>query len=123
MHKTPNMSGGEAPAKSLTLAFTGTHGNLSWVQAHDAPDDAMLVCGGYLFADPAAKFRLMEALLRAPRTVEPTSESTYMFTDERDTPADLAAAMLLCGNGDGELSGDGWGVLQASPHYTAHVHG
>ena len=36
-----------------------------------------------------------------------------MFTDSRDTLADVAAAMLVAGNGRGRLSDAGWDALDA----------
>ncbi|EUA38580.1 hypothetical protein I549_4408 [Mycobacterium avium subsp. avium 2285 (R)] len=38
----------------------------------------------------------------------------YVFTPERNTLADVAAAMLVAGNGRGRLSDTGWDVLDAA---------
>ncbi|MGP9760904.1 hypothetical protein [Corynebacterium sp. AOP12-C2-36] len=99
----------------FSFGFVGAHGNLSWSQAEQPPQDAALVCGGYLFADPAARFRVMAALHRAPSQVGLPGDYVYRFTDDRAAPADLAAAMLVSGDGSGDLTADGWSVLHSSP--------
>ena len=46
------------------------------------------------------------------RVAEPNLD--YVFTDSRDTLADVAAAMLVAGNGRGRLSDAGWDALDAA---------
>ena len=46
------------------------------------------------------------------RVAEPNLD--YVFTDARDTLADVAAAMLVAGNGRGRLSDAGWDALDAA---------
>src|SRR6478672_1883564 len=52
------------------------------------------------------------SLPKRVRVAEPNLD--YVFTDSRDVLADVAAAMLVAGNGRGRLSDAGWNALDAA---------
>jgi hypothetical protein len=74
------------------------------------------VAGGLLGGDPAlvaiVRGILAGNLPKRVRIAEPNLE--YEFTAKRDTAADVAAAMLVAGNGRGRLSDAGWDALDAA---------
>ena len=55
---------------------------------------------------------LAGSLPKRVRVAEPNLD--YVFSDSRDTLADVAAAMLVAGNGRGRLSDAGWDALDAA---------
>lgn len=74
------------------------------------------VAGGLLGGEPALVAIVREILAGSlPKTVrvaEPNLD--YVFSAGRDTLADVAAAMLVAGNGRGRLSDSGWDALDAA---------
>lgn len=74
------------------------------------------VAGGLLGGEPALVAIVREVLSGTlPKTVrvaEPNLD--YVFSAARDTLADVAAAMLVAGNGRGRLSDSGWEALDAA---------
>ena len=66
--------------------------------------------GGLLGGEPSLVAIVREILAgslpKRVRVAEPNLD--YVFTDSRDTLADMAAAMLVAGNGRGRLSDAGW---------------
>jgi hypothetical protein len=55
---------------------------------------------------------LAGSLPKSVRVAEPNLD--YVFTAARNTLADVAAAMLVAGNGRGRLSDAGWDALDAA---------
>ena len=80
------------------------------------PDEPGGVADGLLGGEPSLVAIVREILAgRLPKRVrvaEPNLD--YVFTDSRDTLADVAAAMLVAGNGRGRLSDAGWDALDAA---------
>ena len=80
------------------------------------PDEPGGVAGGLLGGEPSLVAIVREILAgRLPKRVrvaEPNLD--YVFTDSRSTIADVAAAMLVAGNGRGRLSDAGWDALDAA---------
>jgi hypothetical protein len=72
--------------------------------------------GGLLGGEPSLVAIVREILAgslpKRVRVAEPNLD--YVFTDSRDTLADVAAAMLVAGNGRGRLSDAGWDALDAA---------
>lgn len=81
-----------------------------------APADTDSVAGGVLVGDEDLVARIRRALtdtdLSAIRVAPPND--MHVFTETRDTAADVAAAMIYAGNGRAILSRDGWDVLYAA---------
>ena len=77
---------------------------------------ARRVAVGLLGGEPALVAIVQEVLAgslpKRVRIAEPNLD--YVFTDSRDTLADVAAAMLVAGNGRGRLSDAGWDALDAA---------
>lgn len=102
---------------ATTITFSTSRGVVSWSalerRAAGAPGG---IAGGLLGGEPALVAIVREILAGSlPKTVrvaEPNLD--YMFTRNRDTAADVAAAMLVAGNGRGRLSDTGWEVLDAA---------
>jgi hypothetical protein len=80
------------------------------------PDEPGAVADGLLGGDPSLVAIVREILAgslpKRVRVAEPNLD--YVFTDSRDTVADVAAAMLVAGNGRGRLSDAGWDALDAA---------
>jgi hypothetical protein len=80
------------------------------------PDEPGGVAGGLLGGEPSLVAIVREILAgslpKRVRVAEPNLD--YVFTDSRDTLADVAAAMLVAGNGRGRLSDAGWDALDAA---------
>ena len=79
------------------------------------PDEPGGVAGGLLGGEPTLVAHVRDfvacSLPKRARVAEPNLD--YVFTDSRDTLADVAAAMLVAGNGRGRLSDAGWDALDA----------
>ncbi len=80
------------------------------------PEEPNGVADGLLGGEPSLVAIVREILAgslpKRVRVAEPNLD--YVFTDSRDTLADVAAAMLVAGNGRGRLSDTGWDVLDAA---------
>jgi hypothetical protein len=74
------------------------------------------IAGGLLGGDPSLVAIVRQILTgnlpRSVRVADPNID--YHFTARRDTVADVAAAMLVAGNGRGRLSDAGWDALDAA---------
>ena len=90
-----------------TITFRTDRGVIAY-SAMERPetDEPGGVAGGLLGGEPALVAIVREILAGSlPKTVrvaEPNLE--YVFSERRDTLADVAAAMLVAGNGRGRLS-------------------
>lgn len=84
---------------------------------HDTSD---LLCEGYLFGPAELTSRVRTVLGEfGPTKVHVNYWAEYTFTENRDTLADLVAAMVSIGNGRGLLNTPGWDVLEeAMPELT-----
>ena len=80
------------------------------------PEEPGGVADGLLGGEPSLVAIVREILAgslpKRVRVAEPNLD--YVFTDGRDTLADVAAAMLVAGNGRGRLSDAGWDALDAA---------
>jgi hypothetical protein len=74
------------------------------------------VADGLLGGEPSLVAIVREVLAgslpKRVRVAEPNLD--YVFSDSRNTLADVAAAMLVAGNGRGRLSDAGWDALDAA---------
>ncbi|WP_241474180.1 hypothetical protein [Mycolicibacterium neoaurum] len=74
------------------------------------------VANGLLGGEPSLVAIVREVLAgnvpKAVRVADPNLH--YVFSAGRDTLADVAAAMLVAGNGRGRLSESGWDALDAA---------
>jgi len=100
-----------------TITFSTSHGVISWSALERRASGASGgIAGGLLGGEPALVAIVREILAGSlPKTVsvaEPNLD--YVFTGNRDTAADVAAAMLVAGNGRGRLSDTGWAALDAA---------
>ena len=95
------------------------NGTLTWQPAGEYtgeghnPED--IHADGWLFGPVPLTTRVRE-LLDPESEVEsvPVMWSRYTFTEQRDTPADVIAAMHATGMGRGLLNEHGWGILNAA---------
>lgn len=99
------------------ITFSTSRGVVSWSaleRRSSGPPGG--IAGGLLGGEPALVAIVREVLAgnlpRSVRVAEPNLD--YMFTSHRDTAADVAAAMLVAGNGRGRLSDTGWAALDAA---------
>jgi hypothetical protein len=100
-----------------TITFRTDRGVISYsALERPLPKEPGGTAGGLLGGDPALVAIVREILAGSlPKTVrvaEPNLD--YVFTAKRDTAADVAAAMLVAGNGRGRLSDAGWDALDAA---------
>ncbi len=100
-----------------TITFRTDRGVISYsALERPRPNEPGGIAGGLLGGEPALVAIVREILAgRLPKTVrvaEPNLD--YAFTAKRDTAADVAAAMLVAGNGRGRLSDAGWDALDAA---------
>ena len=100
-----------------TITFRTDRGVIAY-SALERPriDEPGGIAGGLLGGEPALVAIVREILAgnlpKRVRVAEPNLD--YVFTDGRDTLADVAAAMLVAGNGRGRLSDAGWDALDAA---------
>lgn len=99
-----------------TITFRTDRGVISY-SAYDRPQSGEPGdAGGLLGGDPSlvaiVRGILSGNLPRRVRIAEPNLD--YEFSSKRNTPADVAAAMLAAGNGRGRLSDTGWDALDAA---------
>lgn len=110
--------------KPVTFTFRTDSGLVTYT-ANERPvgGEPGFVAGGLLGGDEHlvewVTFMLTERQIDKVRVVEPNVD--FVFTDARDTPADVAAAFLAVGCGRGELSPAGWDVLLDALPVAAHV--
>ncbi|OOK65181.1 hypothetical protein BZL29_7863 [Mycobacterium kansasii] len=100
-----------------TISFSTNRGVISWTALeHPVSGKASGIAGGLLVGDPDMVAIVCQILAgnlpKRVRVAEPNLD--YVFTGNRDTAADVAAAMLVAGNGRGRLSDAGWQVLDAA---------
>uniref|UniRef100_A0A5Q5BT31 Uncharacterized protein n=2 Tax=unclassified Mycobacterium TaxID=2642494 RepID=A0A5Q5BT31_MYCSS len=101
-----------------TITFRTDRGVISYsaLERPISSEEPGGVAGGLLGGDPAlvaiVRGILAGNLPKRVRIAEPNLE--YEFTAKRDTAADVAAAMLVAGNGRGRLSDAGWDALDAA---------
>lgn len=80
---------------STTFAINTDIGTLTWSKA-DSTGHADQVAGGYLFGNEPLRYGFHRALLLEEVKIK---WATYRFTEGKDTPADVAAAMwAACGD-------------------------
>lgn len=102
---------------AFTITFTTGRGAVSYSALQSSSDQPLRgVAGGLLGGDPSLVAIVRQILTgnlpRSVRVAEPNID--YHFTLGRDTIADVAAAMLVAGNGRGRLSDAGWDALDAA---------
>lgn len=110
----------------VTLQHEGVVKDLAWIEATaDESKKDKLIGGGYLFGDQKLVGEVEEALYGSPDYIKPPAEfayvkwSTYNFTDFRDEPADIVAAMLHVAGERAFLNDTGWAILEeAMPELT-----
>lgn len=101
----------------MTITFSTDRGVISY-RALQRPgqDEPRSIARGLLGGEPAlvaiVRAVLAGSLPKSVRVAEPNFD--YVFSENRDTVADVAAAMLVAGNGRGRLSDSGWGALGAA---------
>jgi hypothetical protein len=101
----------------MTITFSTARGVISYrALQRSGQDDPRGIARGLLGGEPALVAIVREVLAgRLPKSVrvaEPNLD--YVFSENRDTVADVAAAMLVAGNGRGRLSESGWDALDAA---------
>lgn len=100
-----------------TITFRTDRGAISY-SAMERPElnEPRGVANGLLGGEPSLVAIVREILAgnmpKSVRVAEPDLD--YVFTAGRDTLADVAAAMLVAGNGRGRLSDAGWDALDAA---------
>ncbi len=110
--------------KVTTIAGTADGEAVAWssldhfyAAVKDAPVDPLVIAGGVLVGDGDLVSRVID-LLTPPSVVDDVEVLTpggrYVFTENRDTPADVAAAMVAAGDGRTLLDANGWDALYAS---------
>ena len=100
-----------------TITFSTDRGVIAYsALERPQPDEPGGIAGGLLGGDPSLVAIVREILAgslpKKLRVAEPNLD--YVFTPTRDTLADVAAAMLVAGNGRGRLSDSGWDALDAA---------
>lgn len=100
-----------------TITFRTDRGVVAYsAMERPQPDEPGGVADGLLGGDPSLVAIVREILAgslpKRVRIAEPNLD--YVFTDSRDTLADVAAAMLVAGNGRGRLSDAGWDALDGA---------
>jgi len=100
-----------------TITFRTDRGVIAYnALERPQPDEPGGVAGGLLGGEPSLVAIVREILAgslpKSVRVAEPNLD--YVFTDSRSTIADVAAAMLVAGNGRGRLSDAGWDALDAA---------
>lgn len=97
---------------ATTITFTTDRGTVAFRGIAVEPAGATL----RLLGDPSLVAIVREVLAgnlpKRVRVADPDID--YVFTANRDTLADIAAAMLVAGNGRGRLSDSGWDALDAA---------
>ena len=101
----------------ITITFRTDRGVIAYsALERPQPDEPGGVADGLLGGEPSLVAIVREILAgslpKRVRVAEPNLD--YVFTDSRDTLADVAAAMLVAGNGRGRLSDVGWDALDAA---------
>ncbi len=90
------------------ITFTADAGTLTYLRTAGGEaaftGDAGLLAAVQAVLDPAGPGRV--------RVIQPNVD--HVFTPARDTPADIAAAMLCAGAGRGDLCDTGWDALADS---------
>lgn len=100
-----------------TITFRTDHGVIAY-SALERPQRGQPggAANGLLGGEPSLVAIVREILAgnlpKSVRVAEPDLD--YVFTANRDTIADVAAAMLVAGNGRGRLSDAGWDALDAA---------
>ncbi|MCH9731950.1 MAG: hypothetical protein K0U84_20125 [Actinomycetia bacterium] len=103
---------------STTITFGTERGVVSYtaLDRRGSSDGRGGVAGGLIGGEPALVAIVQQILAgnlpTRVRLADPDLD--YVFTAGRDTPADVAAAMLAAGNGKGRLSDTGWEALDAA---------
>lgn len=110
--------------KVVTISGTADGEAVAWSSldhfyavVKDAPVDPLVVAGGVLVGDDALVSRVLD-ILTPPSVVDEVEVLSpgvrYAFTENRDTPADVAAAFVAAGEGRTILDANGWDALYAS---------
>ena len=110
------------PVTDDAIGFAWDDGAVSWAPSleHNPDFESELIAGGYLFGKPAAVGAVRQNLRLAKDRVRLAEGAFYTFTKDRDTLPDLLAAMVITGSGRGELTQEGWDVLESSPGATIY---
>ena len=105
------------PVTDAAIGFAWDAGSVSWAPSLEVNQEfsGELVAGGYLFGKPLAVGAVHQQLRLAEDQVHLAETLDYTFTEDRDTLPDLLAAMVLTGGGRGELTEEGWEVLENAP--------
>ncbi|GAT07714.1 hypothetical protein H7I77_09815 [Mycolicibacterium novocastrense] len=100
-----------------TFTFTTDRGVIAYTQLErPVAEEGGVVAGGILGGDAELVALVHDILAGGPPDQVCVAEPNlyYRFTEDRDTLADVAAAMLVVGNGRGQLSDRGWDALHAT---------
>lgn len=102
---------------STIVVMTTDKGTISWQEVTRGTkiidDEASnIAAGGWLFG-PKDMTRQIKDILHPGSDITGVDiiGMTYHFTDTRDTPADVVAAMYAVGIGKGLLSPQGWDIM------------
>lgn len=110
----------------MTITFSTDRGVISY-RALQRPgqDEPAGIASGLFGGEPALVAIVGEILPgRLPKRVRVAEpDLDYVFSENRDTVADVAAAMLVAGNGRGRLSDSGWDALDAVMEDVVHEMG
>lgn len=103
-------------AITFTVNIDGRTVAWSSLDSQADADDEAAVAGGVLAGDKtlvsAVKSLLEETAISESQIAHPSIY--YQFSNERNTPADVTAAMIYIGAGRAILSDEGWDVLNAA---------
>lgn len=97
--------------KQKTIAFATDAGEIFWVDDREEVEGQQKIAGGYLLGTP-------DLVNRAKQYLSQDDSARILWLDRpysanRDTLADLVAAMVSTGNGRGVLNKAGWAILEA----------
>lgn len=107
-----------------TITFSTDRGVITYSSRSRASTSATAGLAGGLFGGDPSLVAIVRQVLtgNVPKTVriaEPNLD--YRFSAARDTVADVAAAMLVAGDGRGCLSDSGWEALDAAMTETPEI--
>jgi hypothetical protein len=102
---------------TTNITFTTRRGTVTYTtKSAPPPTQPGGITSGLLGGEPTL-VTIVQGILggnlpKRVRVAEPNLD--YEFSPTRDTLADMAAAMLVAGNGKGRLSDTGWEALDAA---------
>ena len=111
--------------KVVTISATVDDAAVAWSSldhfysaTENAPADPLVVADGVLVSEDSDLLASVIDILTPPRVVTEVEVlipgGMYVYTENRDTAADVAAAFMEAGNGRTLLDVNGWDALYAS---------